>query len=145
VFQIRAIRTEQRSALCSWTTELGETTGFATFNLTLANIDMSNFTGHHVHPGVATTTGGILLSFGDPDTFLSGNVLSGTVSGLSSTSIDSVFANSTAFYYNLHNGQFPGGAVRDQLVPVPEPSTVCLGIVAAAMAGLMWRRSQKRA
>jgi hypothetical protein len=122
----------------------GGTTGFAVFNLTLANLD-TPFSAHHFHMAPPTTTGAVFLGFGNPETIRTGNQIAGTVSGLSSSLIDSVFANPTAFYYNLHNTPFPGGAVRDQLA-VPEPSTVCLGILAIALgAAVKYRRSKKSA
>lgn len=115
------------------------TTGSATFNLSLTNIDLSNFTGHHIHQAPATTTGSIVLDFGDPDNIRTGSVLSGTITGLSATTINNIFANPPGFYYNLHNGAFPGGAVRDQLVP--EPATLSL----FAFAGLAVLRRRRRA
>lgn len=105
-------------------------TGFAVINLNIANID-GTLSGHHIHQAPPTTTGGIVLDLGNPNTILTGTpmsgTLSGTTSGLSAATIDNVFANPLAFYYNLHSTPgFPGGAVRDQL---PEPG-------AAALAGL---------
>jgi hypothetical protein len=111
-------------------------TGSATFNLTLANLDLTTFSGHHIHQAPSTTTGPIVLDFGDPDTIRTGSLLSGTVSGLPAATILNVFANPTGFYYNLHNGPFPGGAVRDQLVP--EPSA--LALLAFGVSGLLIRR-----
>jgi hypothetical protein len=122
----------------------GGTTGFAMLNITIANLD-TPLTGWHVHTGIATTTGTILLNFGNPETIRSGNSLVTTVTGLSSTSIDSVFANPSGFYFNLHNTSFTGGAVRDQLVPVPEPGQfVLLGLggVALALSGKLRRKAR---
>jgi hypothetical protein len=107
------------------------TTGSATFNLTLSNITLTNLSGHHIHQAPATTTGSIVLDFGDPDTIRNGDVLSGMISGLSAAQITSIFANPSNFYYNLHNGSFPSGAVRDQLVMIPEPGSACLLVVGA--------------
>jgi hypothetical protein len=117
------------------------TTGSATFSLTLNNIDLTTLTGHHIHQAPATTTGTIVLDFGDPDTIRSGSVLSGTISNLSATTITSVFANPAGFYYNIHNGAFPGGAVRDQLTPIPEPAAVSLLPLAALAIAARRRRS----
>lgn len=113
-------------------------TGFATFNLTLANLDLTGLSGHHIHQAPATTTGPIVISFGDPDTIRSGSTLSGTISNLDAATINSAMATPSNFYYNLHNGPFPGGAVRDQLVPVPEPTG--FGLLAAGALGLLLRR-----
>lgn len=114
------------------------TTGSATFSLVLSNIDLTTLSGHHIHIGSATTTGSVVLNFGDPDTIRSGSILSGTITGLSATQITTIFSNPTNFYYNLHNGPFPGGAVRDQL---PEPgSFALLAMGAMALAGRRVRR-----
>jgi hypothetical protein len=115
------------------------TTGFATFNLTMFNIDLTTLSGHHVHQGAATTTGSIVLNFGDPDNIRSGSVLSGTITGLSAATITEIFANPTNFYYNLHNGDFPAGAVRDQLVP--EPASAALLLLGAG--GLLSSRRRR--
>jgi len=112
-------------------------TGFATLQITLANIDLTTLSGNHIHNAPATTTGAIVLDFGDPDTIRTNSVLSGTISGLSSATIDNVFANPTQFYYNIHNGAFPGGAVRSQL---PEPGAV--GMIALATLAALRRRKR---
>jgi hypothetical protein len=120
----------------------GGTTGTAIFNLTFANLDVP-FTGFHIHQAPPTTSGGIVLPFANPDSFRSGNSLAGTIGSLSSTVIDNIFANPGAFYLNLHNGPFGGGAVRDQLSPVPEPSVFGLALAGAALAGIVARRRAK--
>ena len=98
----------------------GGNTGFAIFNLSLQNLDFP-LSAHHIHQAPTTTTGGVVLGFGNPETMRTGNTLSGTVPNLSSATINGIFANPGAFYYNLHNTPFPGGAVRDQLTA---PSSV---------------------
>ena len=113
-------------------------TGSVTFNITLSNIDLTSLFGHHIHNAPTTTTGGIVLDFGDPDTIRSGSVLSGTITGLNAVTITDIQATPTNFYYNIHNTAFPGGAVRDQLGVVPEPSASVL--FAAAGLGLLRRR-----
>ena len=110
-------------------------TGSATINLTVALIDGS-FSGHHIHQAPATTTGPIVLDFGDPDTILTGSAtagtLSGTITGLPAATITNIFNNPTGFYYNLHTSpNFPGGAVRSQL---PEPGAISVLALAGAFA-----------
>jgi hypothetical protein len=119
--------------------ELDNIAGTATLNITLNNIDLTTLSGNHVHNAPATTTGGIVLDFGDPDNIRTGSVLSGTISGLNTTTISNVFANPTNFYYNIHNGAFPGGALRSQL---PEPAS--LGLLAMASLTLIRRRRADR-
>jgi hypothetical protein len=117
------------------------TTGSAVITLTLSALDVGtiDLTGHHIHMALATTTGAIVIDFGDPDTIRSGNVLSGTITGLPAATITSIFANPGNFYYNLHNAQFPAGAVRDQL-EIPEPGTISLLGVSTVIGWLYWRR-----
>jgi hypothetical protein len=116
-------------------------TGSAVITLTLSNLDVGtvDLTGHHIHQAPSTTTGPIVVDFGDPDTIRSGSILSGTITGLPAATITNIFANPAGFYYNLHNGQFTAGAVRDQLVVVPEPGAIgLLGL--GGLVGLIARR-----
>jgi hypothetical protein len=119
----------------------GGTTGFALFNLTLANVDFP-LTAYHIHQAPPTTSGAVFLGFGNPEIIRTGNILSGTVGSLSSSLIDSILANPSAFYLNLHNTPFPGGAVRDQLAAVPEPSFGALTLAGVALCGLMRRKNR---
>lgn len=45
------------------------------------------------------------------------------------------------FYINAHTATFPGGEIRGQLLPVPEPSAMVLAGV--GLTGTMLRRSRK--
>lgn len=120
------------------------TTGSAIINLTLSNIDLATLSGHHIHQAPATTTGSIVLDFGDPDNIRTGSQLSGTITGLNAVTITNALTNPSGFYYNMHNGPFPGGAVRDQLTLVPEPGAAATIFAAAACCGLVRRRRRRQ-
>jgi hypothetical protein len=66
----------------------------------------------HIHKGAAGSAGGIVVPLHDPDT--NAFVASGCRSA-SSPLIADIIENSADYYVNLHNSDFPGGAIRGQL------------------------------
>jgi hypothetical protein len=111
-----------------------------TWNLTLTNIDPptgNKVTDSHIHTGTATQNGGVLIPFGVPAGSLNGNTFAGsvTLTGQDIIDLQNVMANPAGYYYNLHNQEFPAGAVRDQ---VPEPGG--LALIGLAGAALVRRR-----
>lgn len=107
------------------------------YNITVDNIAAP--TAQHIHSGVAGVNGpivvnlpGVWVGSGDGPWTLSGST---TTSGATAAAI---IANPAAFYVNVHNGPFPGGAVRGQLAAIagiiPTASTLGLLLLAAALA-----------
>jgi CHRD domain len=70
----------------------------------------SNPTFAHIHVGAAGTSGNIVLPLSTGATFLT----KGCVPA-SATLISAIAANPHGYYVNIHNKQYPGGAVRAQL------------------------------
>jgi hypothetical protein len=78
-------------------------------------------TAGHIHLGATGTNGAVKIPFfGTP---LPGtlNAAVGKVTITDKALLDSIKANPTGFYANLHTAEFPGGAVRGQLHTVTNP------------------------
>ena len=125
----------------------GGNSGVAVISLTLSGIgpvgDSYTLGGWHIHNAASTTTGPIVLDFGSINTYLSGNTVSATIGGLSTATIDNVFANSANFYLNIHSSgaPYPGGAIRDQLTSVvPEPSSLAFAAIGLMGFGIARRK-----
>lgn len=98
----------------------GDPDGFGT-----ANIEIDGTTVHyelfvlyiepptmaHIHQGAAGVNGPIVVDF-MPN--FSGSTATGSVTASQSV-INSILANPSGFYVNVHNAPFPGGAIRGQL------------------------------
>jgi hypothetical protein len=70
--------------------------------------------------------------------------ISGTWSPASAAQVDALFNGLT--YVNLHSANFPGGELRGQLAPVPEPSTYAMGGLGVILLALLrWRRTRAAA
>lgn len=78
------------------------------FTLTVSNIAPA--TAAHIHIGTATQAGPVLVGLAAPTTGSS----SGCVSLSRESAID-IIQNPENYYVNVHNEQFPAGAIRGQL------------------------------
>jgi len=99
--------------------------GAATFSVDYTVPEPTTFTGLHIHQGLATANGPVLINTGitaassvvSPDSG-SGNITrrvevpAGTPASLA---LDGVFDAAEAFYINIHSTRFPGGVMRSQL------------------------------
>ena len=79
------------------------------YTITVANIAAP--IAQHIHSGAAGVNGPIVVNL--PGTWV-GNTLNGSTTTDGATAA-SIIANPAAFYVNVHNNDFPGGAVRGQL------------------------------
>lgn len=73
--------------------------------------DIATPTRAHIHSGVAGVNGGIVVAFFD---FVDPPPLQGCVTA-DSELIKDIRQNPENYYVNVHNDDFPGGAVRGQL------------------------------
>lgn len=141
----------------------GTRTGSGIFNMTLTGTTL-NITGDfgglsgtfrdaHIHaaalPGV---NAGVLYGLASQIT-LSTDLKSGTINAtvqLVDNANNRGFTvaqqldqlNSGLWYFNIHSSTFTGGEIRGQINPVPEPSTIALGLL--GLGGLALWRSRRR-
>jgi hypothetical protein len=90
------------------TISLNPAAGEVCYSITVANINPA--TAAHIHSGAAGAAGPVVVNFAAPS--------SGTITGCTSADpalVQSIVADPASFYVNVHNGDFPGGAVRGQL------------------------------
>lgn len=64
----------------------------------------------HIHRGAAGTNGPVVIGF-DVNT-----LSNGSAAGVDQALINEIVANPSGFYVNVHNAEFPNGAIRGQLV-----------------------------
>jgi len=104
-----------------------------TVNYEITFSGLSSVTAAHIHNAPAGVNGPIKVLFGVPAGSSGSGSFSGSVVDPDAEFITALTAGN--FYVNIHSSEFPGGALRGQLVPVPEPETYALmlgglGIVA---------------
>lgn len=96
----------------------------------------------HIHAGVAGVAGPVIVNF------------SGQLSGANLFDVDLASINSgnaANFYLNVHNADFPGGAIRGQLqfvgaiAAVPEPATFAMLFAGLGVVGWLARRQRPQA
>jgi CHRD domain len=94
---------------------LDPTAGTVTFNLCVFNINPP--TAAHIHRG-GSNFGGLVVVGPFSAPFVNG-CATGTETGVATSLINEIIANPAGFYANIHNADFPGGAIRGQLTPAP--------------------------
>lgn len=66
----------------------------------------------HIHRGTSAVSGPVVVNFNPTFT---GGAASGSVAGVDQALINEILGNPSGFYVNVHNGDFPNGAIRGQL------------------------------
>jgi hypothetical protein len=111
--------------------------GVLTVNLSFSGL-LSNAAAAHVH-GFSNATTNSQVRAGLTVTQSTSGTITGSWAPASAVEVNNLFAGLT--YVNLHTAGFPGGEIRGQLVPVPEPAApVMLGL---AVLGVLGRRSRR--
>jgi hypothetical protein len=95
-------------------------TGFATITLNVGQqrvcwdltvADIAPATASHIHAAPAGVNGGVVVPLSPPTTGSS----SGCAEDVDPTLIQAIIDHPELYYVNVHNAEFPGGAVRGQL------------------------------
>jgi len=101
-------------------------TGFAVVTVTGTTVRYTVFfqniataTAAHIHDGPSGVAGAVVINFG---TAFTGNAIIGEATGVAQDLINRIIANPSGFYVNVHNAEFPGGAIRGQLASAPTES-----------------------
>ena len=121
--------------------------GTACWTFSVAGIDP--VTVSHIHTGAAGTNGGVVVDL-DLDGFDGSS--EGCNDAADAATLEAIIDNPAAYYVNVHNEAFPGGAIRGQLAPespntavpsdgLPVAPIGLLLLVAAAVAGTRVLRS----
>lgn len=84
--------------------------GEVCFDLTVSNIEPA--TAAHIHEGAEGVAGSVVVALDPPPTDGSS---SGCVSGVDNALIQAILQHPEQYYVNVHNEEFPDGAVRGQL------------------------------
>ncbi len=74
--------------------------------------DIEPATAAHIHLGDASVAGPVVVTLGTPD---DEGIAEGCVSGVERSLIKAIRKHSDDYYVNVHNAEFPGGALRGQL------------------------------
>ena len=90
---------------------LNQGQGEVCFKITVSDITLPA-TGAHIHTGEAGVAGGVVVPLTPPD---ESGASSGCVTGVDKDLIKAIRQNPAAYYVNVHNADFPPGAVRGQL------------------------------
>jgi hypothetical protein len=90
--------------------------GANTINFTAYVQGINTVAASHIHRGAAGVTGPVIIPFNQA---FVGGVSSGTITPPSPSLLAEIVANPPGYYFNVHTGDFAGGALRGQLRAAP--------------------------
>ncbi len=107
-------------------------------------------TAAHIHgPAPVGVNAGVIYNLGGP--VIPIGVTSGSIAGSVNLATIGTYTlaqqlsdlNNSLWYINIHNSTFPGGEIRGQIIPVPEPSTWAL--MGFGALGALWALRRRKA
>jgi len=84
----------------------------------LAYSGIANPTAAHIHDAPTGSAGPVVVDFGAPTP----NSFSGCVDNVANALAADILANPAEYYVNVHNADYPAGAIRGQLAAGPAPA-----------------------
>jgi hypothetical protein len=95
--------------------QLHRTEGRVCFRLSWTNISAPTMA--HIHDGNADEAGPVVVTLFQSENPLPATIstVKGCASDVTQETIDAIRADPSEFYVNVHNADFPGGAIRGQL------------------------------
>jgi hypothetical protein len=116
------------------TITINDSTGLISWSLTYASIAAPSAMHIHGPVGPVGVAAGVFVGLGVVTTGGAGTLINSLTTSVANAA--AINAIPTNFYVNIHNSEFPGGAVRGQLgTVVPEPGT--LALLAFGLVGLV--------
>lgn len=150
---LQEVPTNASSAAGSMQITINDTTNVISYQFTGFNF-LGIFANAHIHRGLVGVNGPVVYGLVDGQQDYSGPVTFGpnisipnshALLGQNETNMSAglgLLINTTPwnYYVNIHTSAFPGGEIRGQLAPIPEPGTLAMMLAGVAVVGWQLRR-----